>query len=356
MAAKRKIGVLTFHNCINYGSYWQARCLVEGLRGSGFDAELLDHHCTCTSWAEARCAFQPTLPMRTTRHDFQSYSAKVRKFIRAIDKLPLSKRFSLHEPELVDGYDVILVGSDEVWNLSHPWYGGKPLFYGVGLKAPRLVSYAASFGSYSCHWGIHDYWADQLRKFDSLSVRDENSYWLVRGSTGREPMTVLDPCLQFASVAQTAAPAGAEPYAIVYGHSFPERLAAEARRWSLANKVKLLSIGYRNDFADEQRIDAGPIEFARLIAGARAVITNYFHDCVFSLLHGKPFAAATTDYRRHKLRGLVQLVGAPERLIGEATSSTEFERLLDTPPLPHVFERLRDYRGRSQAYLDAALS
>jgi hypothetical protein len=28
----RRVGVLTFHRCINYGSYWQARCLVEGLR------------------------------------------------------------------------------------------------------------------------------------------------------------------------------------------------------------------------------------------------------------------------------------------------------------------------------------
>ena len=30
-----KIGVLTFHRCINYGSYWQARSLVEGLRSRG---------------------------------------------------------------------------------------------------------------------------------------------------------------------------------------------------------------------------------------------------------------------------------------------------------------------------------
>ena len=28
MAVSRTIGVLTFHRCINYGSYWQARCLV----------------------------------------------------------------------------------------------------------------------------------------------------------------------------------------------------------------------------------------------------------------------------------------------------------------------------------------
>jgi polysaccharide pyruvyl transferase WcaK-like protein len=352
----QKIGVLTFHKCINYGSYWQARCLVEGLRRLGHDAELLDHHCGCVSWAEARCAFQPTLPVRTERRDFRSHSRKARKFISAIGQLPLSQRFSLHEPELAGAYDAILVGSDEVWNLSHPWYGGKPIFYGVGLKAPRLVSYAASFGSYSCHWGLHDYWADQLRKFDSLSVRDENSYWLVRGATGREPETVLDPCLQFASVAQAAAPATGDPYAVVYGHSFPEQLVADARRWSCRSKVKLVSIGYRNDFADEQRIDTGPVEFASLIAGARAVITSYFHGCVFSLVNGKPFVAVTSDYRQNKLRGLVELVGEPDRLIDETTSSTDFEQLLDTAPPPHVAQRLDDYRGRSQAYLDAALS
>src|SRR5437867_7124074 len=40
---QRKVGVLTFHHCINYGSYWQARCLVEGLRARGHDAVILDH-------------------------------------------------------------------------------------------------------------------------------------------------------------------------------------------------------------------------------------------------------------------------------------------------------------------------
>ena len=35
-----KVGVLTFHRSINYGSYWQARCLVEGLAKRGLDAEI----------------------------------------------------------------------------------------------------------------------------------------------------------------------------------------------------------------------------------------------------------------------------------------------------------------------------
>src|SRR3546814_5805670 len=62
MSRPRKIGVLTFHRCINYGSYWQARCLVEGLRQRGHDAVLLDHDSPLVNRAEWRCALQPLLP------------------------------------------------------------------------------------------------------------------------------------------------------------------------------------------------------------------------------------------------------------------------------------------------------
>lgn len=351
-----KVGVLTFHKCINYGSYWQARCLVEGLRERGHNAELLDHDCRCVRVAEARCAFQPMLPQRSRRADFPSYAKKIRNFATAIDELPLSRSFSLHEPQDLDGYDTIVVGSDEVWNLSHPWYGGKALFYGVGLRSPRLVSYAASFGSYSCHWGLNDYWAGQLKRFDHLSVRDENSYWLVRGSTGRQPDAVLDPCLQFPEPTQADGAAQERPYALVYGHGFPEWKKTQVRRWSRAAGVRLISVGYRNDFADEQSIEAGPIEFARLVSGAQAVITNFFHGCVFALVNGKPFVTSSSDYRSHKLRGLVSLIGAPHRLLEEEPAPRALDRLLETPPLPHVQERLREYRERSQRYLDAALS
>ena len=37
------IGILTFHRCINYGAYWQARCLVEAIRERGHRVYLLDY-------------------------------------------------------------------------------------------------------------------------------------------------------------------------------------------------------------------------------------------------------------------------------------------------------------------------
>jgi len=355
MATRGKIGVLTFHKCINYGSYWQARCLVEGLRRRGYEAELLDHDCACIRKAEARCALQPKLPERTPRHEVRAYAAKTRKFVEAIRALPLSRSFSLHEPEAAGGYDAIVVGSDEVWNFRHPWYRGQPLFFGERLKTDRLVSYAASFGNYSCHWGMDERWAQQLKRFDRLSVRDENSFWLVRGSTGVEPAMVLDPCLQFPEPAR-AANANGRRYALVYGHDFPAWLTAKVQRWAARTNVRLVSIGYFNDWADEQRVGAGPADFAELMGGARAVITNFFHGCVFALMNGKPWAAVASDYRAIKIPDLLSVLGAQHRLIDEAISDAELGELLGTPVLPRVAARIDEYRGRSEAYLDAALS
>jgi hypothetical protein len=354
-ARTKKIGVLTFHKCINYGSYWQARSLVEGLRQRGHDAELLDHDCKGVTRAEARCALQPKLPERTPRSEMRQYASKTRKFMDAIGRLPLSRTFSLHEPETMDRYDAIVVGSDEVWNFRHPWYGGKPIFFGEGIKADRLVSYAASFGNHGAWDGIGPDWAGKLDRFSAISVRDHNSFHVVKEGTGREPAIVLDPCLQFPGIAGAEKPAAGD-YAIVYGYGFPSWLQAAVRKWADRRGVRLLSVGYSNDWADEQRVSAGPLEFARLMSGARAVVTNFFHGCVFALLNGKPWASAPSDYRAIKIPDLAAKLGARHRIVGETTADAELAELLDTPVLPEVAARVEDYRARSAAFLDAALS
>lgn len=352
----KKLGILTFHKCINYGSYWQARCLAEGLRARGHEVEILDHDCRCIRRAEVRCAFQPKLPDRTPRHELKDYAEKTRRFAGAIAELPLSRPFSLHEPQAAEPYDAIVVGSDEVWNFRHPWYGSKPIFFGDGLKAERLISYAASFGNHSAWDGIDSDWARKLGRFSSISVRDENSWHLVRNGTAREAAMVLDPCLQFAETIASAPAQHDRPYALVYGHRFPAWLKAKATRWASRRGLRLISVGYSNDFAHEQRIAADPHDFARLMAGAQSVITNFFHGCVFAMLNGKPWASAPSDYRSIKIPDLAAHLGARHRLIDEATSDGRFAELLDTSVQPQVAANIAAARARSNAFLDAALS
>lgn len=356
MIRQSKIGILTFHRCINYGSYWQARCLVEGLRARGREAELLDHQSHRVNRAEWRCALQPVLPTPVPSSDRPQYAAKMRTFFRDFAALPLSPPFDLDRPEEMPDYDVVMVGSDEVWNLSHPWYGCCPLFYGTGLRAQRLISYAASFGNYSAWWGLPQHWSDPLRKFDAISVRDENSRALIVNELGVEPAMALDPCLQFPPAPVQDGAGDHNPYLAVYGHNFSERFSSEARRWAASRGCPVVSIGYRNDWADEQRLTAGPREFARFISGAAAVATNFFHGCVFSLVNARPFVCETTSYRSFKVLDLLSLLGAASHLMTETSSTADYFAGLDAPPVDEIFQRLHLLRRQTDDFLNQALA
>jgi hypothetical protein len=355
MAAPLRIGVLTFHRCINYGSYWQARALVEGLAARGHQAMLLDHQSSEVTWREWRCAFQPTLPHPTARTDFRRYAAKARRFLEAFKLLPESRPFALDDPEAAEPFDLIVVGSDEVWNLKHPWYGGRPLFFGKGLKADRLVSYAASFGSHDAGEGLSAPYADMLRDFAAVSVRDENSRRHIQQALRQDPVMVLDPVLQFPDVARTEPRSNEAPYLLLYGHGFPNWYLREVRAAANRSGQRLISIGYRNDVADEQWIGAGPLEFARAVSGASGIATNFFHGCVFALLTGKPFAAVSMPYRFHKLRDLASAVGANHHLLWEAPGAGRVSALLSEAPDPAIGHNIAALRRQSSAYLDLAL-
>ncbi len=349
-----KIGVLTFHRCINYGSYWQARCLVEGLRAEGHDAELMDHDAPSVRRAEWQCALQPSLPVPTRCADLTRYAAKARRFLKAFEGLPRSRRFALDRPEEAGTYDVVVVGSDEVWNFRHPWYGSRPIFFGERLNTRRLASYAASFGNHDAEDGIDPAWAAKLTRFDALSVRDENSRALLRSGLDREAELVLDPCLQFPPRHVSGSGARA-PYLAVYGHSFPDWFAAAVREWAERAGRKIVSIGYRNDWADEHRIEAGPEEFSALIAHADSVATNFFHGCVFALHHRRPFVCAPSAYRFNKIRDLTRTLVAERHLVSEETPQAVHAELLGSEFDPAIGVRIEELRGHSGRYVRSIL-
>jgi hypothetical protein len=351
-----KAGILTFHRCINYGSYWQARCLAEGLSSMGVEAVLLDHTSDRVNRAEWRCALQPLLPAATPKEDYPLYRTKVRKFFQSFASLPLSSPFSLENPAAMDPYSLIVVGSDEVWNLRHPWYGGYPAFYGEGLRCGRLVSYAATFGSLASSERLAG-WAEKLRKFSHISVRDFHSQGIIRDTLGLVPDLVLDPCLQFPQT--TAASRGndgsAKRYVAVYGHSFPTWFQETVRAWALHRGYPLVSIGYRNEWADEQWIDAGPDDFVGFISEAKAVVTNFFHGCVYSLVNEKPFGCVLSDYRSNKIRDLTQLVSAERHVLTRETNPSHLDVILGSPLPVGISQRISSLRRTSEAYLSHAL-
>ena len=224
------------------------------------------------------------------------------------------------------------------------------------MLAQRLISYAASFGNYDACWGLEQTWVDKLRHFAMISVRDANSQLLVTTALGVEPALVLDPCLQFAlePEARTCDDVRA-PYVAVYGHSFSASFAHEIRRWAQHRKRPLISIGYRNAWADAQWITADPHDFAHFMAHADVVATNFFHGCVFALRHMKPFVCAMSPYRSQKLHGLMATIGGETYLLTDDTPSAVYDAHLGEPLDPAMLHTIDRLRHTSHAYLNQAL-
>ncbi len=358
MPAPLKIGILTFHKCFNYGAYWQARCLVEALRGRGHDAVILDHRDWRASVSEWNCGLNPGLPVRSPLAHYPAYGWKLRAFGRARARLPRSRPFGLHRPRGLPALDRIVVGSDEVWNLKHPWYGRAPLFFGVGLGDTPRVAYAASFGNHPASEPLPAGLAGALRQFSAIAVRDANSRQIIREVVGTDPELVLDPCLLAPPVAvpepdpDGAARLERAPYAVVYGFGFSAAFVESVRRWAHGAGVRLVSVGYHNAWADENRLSASPGDFDRLIRGARAVATNYFHGCVFALRSARPFACEALPYRAIKIADLLDAVGAQDHRVTPERPAAAVVARLGEPLDPAILARIEALRATSNAYLD----
>jgi hypothetical protein len=117
-----------------------------------------------------------------------------------------------------------------------------------------------------------------------------------------------------------------------------------------------VSIGYRNDWADEQWIEAGPHDFAHAISHAAAVATNFFHGCVFALRNARPFVCEVTPYRSNKIRDLMAAVGGNTHLVEEDSPAAAYEVSLGQPLEPEISQRIYSLRQESDVYLDRALS
>jgi hypothetical protein len=348
----KKVGILTFHRCVNYGAYWQVRCFSDYLTRLGFEPQVLDYGWRGHIKSEIKHALRPSRSAPVG--DIIRNGIKALKCFRAQQGIRRTPSFPLHNPPDFSDFDLIAVGSDEVWNLSHPWLGKAPLFFGEKLAPKRLVSYAASFGNYPAANGLSPEAVRRLQRFDRISVRDKNSVELIERNVGRSPTLVIDPCLLAEKLEHPQPAHTGQGYVLVYGTSFLPELISETRAWARARNLRVVSIGYRNDWADELMLTAGPHDFVRMFQNATAVVTTYFHGCVFSLRCTRPFVAQLSKYRSNKVEGLLSAVGALHRIYDVEKPGT-VEPLLKKAIEPEVLANIAAIRAVSEDYLQTCI-
>jgi len=127
---------------------------------------------------------------------------------------------------------------------------------------------------------------------------------------------VLDPTLIWDFSTYRLEPVRNKPYIAVYSWLDTGSMQA-VRKFASANKLEVVCVGCRHPDADVNIIGIGPEEWMRLIKHSSAVVTDFFHGVLFSLIFHRPFYAHVDEKKKMKLQQALGWVGLTDHLHDE---------------------------------------
>lgn len=196
-------------------------------------------------------------------------------------------------------YDVVFVGSDQVWSPLSLYAGFYNLMF-VDQSVPQF-SYSSSFGKSFIMNHQKKGVARFLNKMDAIGVREVRGAEIVKELTGRNAIVVADPTLLLDKeeweqlICESKAKID-EPYMLCYmlGPRKDNREAVTHLGKSLGMKV--VTFNHMDwyepadeNFGDINNYDSDCLDFVKLLSEAEYVVTDSFHCSVFSILFHKNF-------------------------------------------------------------------
>lgn len=292
---------MTFHRAINYGAILQAYALKCVLNKLGADVKIIDYISPSISSRHKlmRPSLNPLDLYRYLRYS-KTVNAQFKQFQLFLDKMNLSERASsLNElRKLSESMDAVICGSDQVWNTE---ITNQDFHYFLDFvpDSVKKIAYAASFGQTQIPKSIDKTIGDYLRRFDSISVREDSGAELVDKLIGKRPEVVLDPTLLLSNDEWRelkSIEVLPERYILVYSVGEIEKLFPTAIEISEKTGFPLVIFSHRkypslsNTFYIQT---TGPTGFIDAFDKADYVITNSFHGTAFSIIFRKKFLVQT---------------------------------------------------------------
>ena len=295
----KKVGIVTFHDGINYGAFMQVFSLQRALETQGYDVDVI-HYKQVKFWFKEYVHF-----LKMNGRLLSNYK-KISKFERLQKKRLNLTSFSFDINKLTKGYDAIYFGSDEIWNINNPGFGFNPVYFGRGIDC-RLIAYAPSFGATQIDDENINRVKEDLLNFDKISVRDTNSYKIVEKLTNQVPLIVADPTLLVEQKSLLVEPEQVEEYLLVYASSqLTVEQISQIKTYAEINNLLIISIGYKHAFAHQNLLDLDPFEWQGYIKYAQCVVTTMFHGTLFSLIYNRPLSIILTPYREAKFSTVIE--------------------------------------------------
>lgn len=300
-----RIGIVTFHRALNYGAVLQSYALYEFLNDMGFEVEIIDYR--NVNFEDLYHSLKINLRHLRQFKD-QRLKSKICRCVEVIyihllekkfDKLlqdKLSRAVTADEwEEAVKKYDVVVTGSDQVWNKELT--NNDMVYYLKGVHERKRVSFAASLGGYDI---LNDKEAlDELNKFAFLSFREKQSKERIQDMIAKKCTVHMDPVFlikKYRWKKIIRLPETDEKYVLIFSMNRLPKLLEYAVDYAEKNggmKVYCLSPSLRR--ARNKNVKqiwfASPEEFLGWFYCAEYIFTDSFHGCAFSVLFEKNFYA-----------------------------------------------------------------
>ena len=366
-----KIAVITFHGAHNYGSMLQTYALqtyVEQLakeNGNECKYDVLNFR------TDLQKDLYKIFNVKSIKRIIKSfmalpYYAKLKKQSLKFEdflanQLNTTKEVNSLEElrELASTYDVIISGSDQIWNIRAKDFDFAYLLDGIKCKK---VSYAASLGPLDIDWSKYDseHYKKLLKEYSAISLREEKSKKMVDELLGCDDTQIhIDPTLllkkeQWRKLQSNMGEAQGK-YILFYCLEPNKNHIRIARELSKKMGVPVVATKYRNktDYFNPfiKRYDAGPKDFLSLIDNTQAVVTSSFHGTVFSLIYGKPFICID-GLKDGRISTLLKSVGAESNAVSQEDNDINIPAIFN---IQFIENTINFERERSKEYLKANL-
>lgn len=329
-----RVGLLTFHDAINYGAVFQAVALSKTLtKICKEECDIIDYRC-----AQIDSMYQvvdKNLIKKILKIFYTNAKKKTfRNFVKS--NCNLSKKInSISIDQISDSYDCMVVGSDQVWNGNITGHDYNYLLKFAGSNTKRL-SYAASIGNYGVLETENSIFCDELAKFSGISVREPAGAKVIQQYTEKDVFVHVDPTLlldwkEWAQLAK--APKTSEKYIFIYASGNVMKILNTAQMIAKKTGMKIYYMGNYAIQGAKKLSFVSPSEWLGYVQNAECVLTNSFHGTVFSVIFKKNFFVDLGEFEirngtkmRHNDRAenLITLMGLENRVIENA--SEEFDR------------------------------
>lgn len=292
------IGILTFHDAINYGAVIQAWALQTTLQHMGHIVSIIDYR----RGARPKLPWALGLLWRTIRYDFSLMRKEIPFWWFRMRHLNETRKGSSVTECLGGRVDAVVVGSDQVWNpiylIDNNGSIDRNYFLGNVPDGCRRIAYAASMGE--AKFGAYtNEVKEMLRRFTGISVRERFAQSVLYGMGLTKIDVVPDPTLlllrrDYDTIANRNGAGGSRRRIFTYALGEIKKCMRELIVELELDSESVGRVVVLRDYCIEKhsrihRVYPSPSQWLSEIRLADLIITDSFHCMIMAIIHHKPF-------------------------------------------------------------------